>query len=104
MQKRVQFSPEYRKYYKNRFVDVVNGQLRSWARYENVERWRTSARPSMFLSGLKQSENDQHYGRCYNPTFDPNAMDERIMEKIVFPSFPIAILVCYGMCCVLGSP
>ena len=76
MQVGVQFCLEYQKWYKNRFVDVVNGQLHSWEKYGNVERWGKNARTSMFRSGLKSVGDDLEDGRYYTPTFDLNAMDE----------------------------
>ena len=72
----VQFAPEYQKFYKNRFADVVHGQLRNRSKYENAERWLAGARTSMFRTGLKQIENDQQNGQWYNLTFDFNAMDD----------------------------
>ena len=57
------FGPEYQKFYNERFVDVVNGQLK--------------ARTSMFRSALGQITDDvQNHGTQYNPSFDLNTMDD----------------------------
>ena len=33
----VNFGPEYQKFYKERFVDIVNGQLRNWGMCRNLK-------------------------------------------------------------------
>ena len=71
------FGPEHQKFYKETFVDVVNGQLRSWRMWDNVEEWRQKARTSMLRTGLGQlTEDVQYHGPQYNPGFDLNAMDD----------------------------
>ena len=75
MQMGVQLGPEYRKQYKQRFIDVVNGQLTIWTHWGNVRKWQQKARAAMFRSGLKQIEDDSERGVAYDLAFDLNAMD-----------------------------
>ena len=71
------FGPEYYKFYKERFVDIINGQLRNRASYKNVQDWLGRARTTMFRSGIGQITDDvQNYVTQYQPKFDFNAMDE----------------------------
>ena len=70
------FGPECQKFYKARFVDIVNGQLWNWGNWRNVKEWHEHAGTSMFRSGLIQIKDDQENGQCYNPVFDLNAMDD----------------------------
>ena len=71
-----QLGPEYRMRYKQRFVDVVNGQLTNRMHWDNVQKWQQKARASMsFRSGLKQIEDDRGRGVAYDPTFDLHAVD-----------------------------
>ena len=48
MQMGTSFGPGYRKLYKERFVDVVNGQLRNRPHWNNVKEWLGRARTSLF--------------------------------------------------------
>ena len=74
---RVNFGPEYQKFYMERFVDIVNGQFRSWPMWDNVKEWCQKARTSMLRSGPGQITDDaQNLGIQYNPSFDLNALDD----------------------------
>ena len=66
----VQFGKEHQKCYKSRFADIVNGQLTHGGKYDNVEKWRSNARTSMFRTGLQQIGDDQYCGCSYNPSLD----------------------------------
>ena len=71
------FRHECRKFYKKTFVDVVNGQLRNKAHWNNVKEWLGKSRASMFRSGIGQITDDaKNYGTQYDPNFDLNAMDD----------------------------
>ena len=71
------FGPEYCKFYKERFVDVVNGQLRNKSLWNNVKEWLGKSRASTFCSGVGQITDDaRNYGTQYDPNFDLNAMDD----------------------------
>ena len=54
------YGSEYRKFYKEQFVDVVNGQHWHRARWRNVQEWNEKARTSMFRSGFAQIKDDQN--------------------------------------------
>ncbi|CAE7413083.1 unnamed protein product [Symbiodinium pilosum] len=78
---RISTERECRKFYKKRFVDVVNGQLRNKAHWNNVKEWLGKLHTSMFRSGIGQITDDaQNYGTQYDPNFDFNAMDDECLH------------------------
>ena len=66
------FGPEYQKFYKERFVDIVNG---SWKMWDNVKEWGQKARASMFRTGLGQITDDV---QCWPSTTRPSTIPSSI--------------------------
>ena len=83
------FDPGYRKLYKDRFVDSINGQLRNKVTRRNLKELLGKARASIFRSGIGQITDDaRDHGTKHNPNFDHNAMNDcwLLCEVPFFPN------------------